>query len=179
MQTAHELFLHGLGDIRDGERQLIEALGKHVEQSSNPQLKKGFEQHQQQTRKQVERLEQVFQNLGEEPEETECKGIKGLVEEHEAFTQEDPAPDILDIESIVGAMKVERYEISEYEALIRLGNMMGHKQAVRLLTQNLREEQQTLKKLDGLSRRLKPENLGMEEKRPSGRSARGRGRRAA
>src|SRR5512142_47899 len=118
MQTAHELFLHGLSDILDGERQLVEALRKMADSAARPELKKAFEQHQAQTEGQVARLEQCFQELGEEPKSTECKGIKGLVEEHETFeSEEEPSPDLLDIESVVGAEKVERYEISEYEAL--------------------------------------------------------------
>lgn len=164
MQTAHELFLHGLSDILDGERQLVEALRKMADSAARPELKKAFEQHQAQTEGQVARLEQCFQELGEEPKSTECKGIKGLVEEHETFeSEEEPSPDLLDIESVVGAEKVERYEISEYEALIRLAQAMGHTKLARLLGQNLREEQQTLRKMEGFAKKLKPENMGMED----------------
>lgn len=184
METAHELFLHGLSDILDGERQLVEALEKHAEQASRPELKKAFESHRQQTEKQVERLEQVFESLGEKPDETECKGIKGLIEEHETFMEEEePSPDLADIESVIGAAKVEAYEINEYEGLIRLGQQMGHRKAVQLLNQNLREEQQTLKKMQAFSKKLKPENMGMEgeesERKASRGAGRGRSRRVA
>lgn len=179
MQTAHEFFLHGLSDILDGERQLVEALGKNAEQASNPQLKRAFEQHKAQTEKQVERLQQVFESLEEEPEQVECKGIKGLIEEHEEFASEEPAEDILDIESTVGASKIERYEIAEYEALIRLARMMKHTEATRLLQQNLKEEQATLRKVEALGKRLKPENMGMEEEEASGGARKKGGRRAA
>ncbi len=172
MQTAHELFLHGLSDILDGERQLVEALTKHAEQASRPDLKKAFEAHRQQTEKQVQRLEQVFESLGERAEDTECKGIKGLIEEHETFMEEDPSPDLADIESVIGAAKVEAYEINEYEGLVRLGQQMGHRKAVQLLNQNLREEQQTLKKMQALGKKLKPQRTGMEGKEPRGRSRR-------
>jgi ferritin-like metal-binding protein YciE len=162
----------------DGEKQLVEALGKNAEQAFDAQLKKAFEQHKTQTEKQVERLQQVFESLGEEPEsDVECKGIKGLVEEGEEFKSEDPSPDLQDIEAAVGASKIERYEIAEYEALIRLSRMMRHTEATRLLTQNLKEEQATLRKIEALSKLLKPENLGMEEEEEGGRK-RG-GRRAA
>ena len=179
METGHEFFLHGLSDILDGERQLVEALGKNAEHASNPQLKKAFEQHQKQTEKQVERLQQVFESIGEEPEsDVECKGIKGLVEEGEEFIEEEGAsPDLIDMEAVVGASKIERYEIAEYEALVRLARMMKHTKAVQLLTQNLKEEQATLKKVEMLARKLKPENMGMEEEEQQG--GRKRGRRAA
>jgi len=168
MQTAHEFFIHGLTDILSAERQLVEALGKQAEESTRPDLKKAFESHREQTQKQVERLEQCFEEIGEEPEETECKGIKGLIEEHDSFVEEeDPSEDLIDIFNVGAATKVERYEISEYEGLIRLATMMGHKKSVKLLNQNLKEEQQTEKKMLGFGKKLKPENMGMGEEEES------------
>ncbi len=163
MQTAHELFLHELSDMLDAERKLVEALGEQAEEASNPQLQKAFAAHQAQTEKQVQRLEQIFEQLEEEPQETECKGLNGLLEELEAFKQEDPSEDILDVFSIGAAQKVESYEINAYESLIRLATEMEHTKAVRLLQQNLKEEQATWKKLDGLAKKIKPERTGHEE----------------
>jgi ferritin-like metal-binding protein YciE len=164
MQTAHELFIHELQDMLDAEQQLVEALGEQAEESSRPELQKAFQSHQEQTRKQIERLHQVFQSIGEEPEEVECKGIRGLIEEHNHFKEEeDPAEDIMDLFNAGAAEKVESYEICAYESLIRLAQEMGHTKAGKLLNQNLKEEQATLKKMQGFSKKLKPENLGMDE----------------
>ncbi len=188
METAHELFIHELGDMLDAEKKLVEALGKQAEESSRPELQKAFQSHQAQTEKQVERLQQVFEDLGEQPEETECKGIKGLIEEHDAFQEEDPSEDLRDIFNVGAAVKVERYEISAYEGLIRLAQQMKHTKAVKLLNQNLKEEQQTARKMESFEKKLKPERMGMgeeqEEESSSGRrqsrgSSRGRSRRAA
>ena len=162
MQTAHELFLHELSDMLDAERKLVEALGEQAEGASNPQLQKAFAAHQVQTEKQVQRIEQIFEQLEEEPQETECKGLNGLLEELEAFKQEDPSEDILDVFSIGAAQKVESYEINAYESLVRLATDMEHTKAVRLLQQNLKEEQATWKKLDGLAKKIKPERTGHE-----------------
>ena len=163
MQTAHELFLHELSDMLDAERKLVEALGEQAEGAANSQLQKAFLAHQTQTEKQVQRLEQVFEQLGDEPQETECKGLNGLLEELETFKEEEPSEDILDVFSIGAAMKVESYEINAYESLIRLATDMEHTKAVRLLQQNLKEEQATWKKLDGLAKKIKPERTGHEE----------------
>ena len=184
MQTGHELFIHEMQDMLDAENKLVEALGKQAEESANEQLKRAFEAHQKQTEKQVERLEQAFESMGESVEETECKGIKGLLEEHDHFKEEeDPAPDILDIFNVGAASKVERYEISAYEGLVRMARMMGHTKAERLLNQNLKEEQATLKKMEAFSKKLKPQQMGMEEskeqgKRPSNARKNGRSRAA-
>ena len=191
MQTAKELFVHELTDMLDAEQKLVEALGEMAEDhSEEPQLQKGFQQHQAQTEKQVERLRQVFQELGEEPEQSECKGIKGLIEERDSFKEEDPADDILAIFDVGAAIKVESYEINAYNSLIDLAEQLDISKATKLLNQNLKEEEQTRTKLEAMSRKFKPDNLGLEEEgeeeeeaRPARRSPasakKGRSRRVA
>lgn len=179
MQTAHELFLHGLSDILDGERKLVDALQEQADSAANEQLQKAFAAHQQQTVKQVERLEQVFEDLGSPPEQTECKGLGGLLEELETFKRaEQPSADILDVFSVGAAAKVESYEIAAYDSLITLARDMGHNKAVKLLQQNLKEEQQTLKKMQGFEKKIKPEQSGMAEEEETA-GARRRSKRVA
>lgn len=193
MQSAKELFIHELTDMLDAEQKLVTALGELSEDhAEEPQLQKGFQAHQKQTEKQVERLQQIFEEVGEEAEETECKGMKGLLEERNSFKEEEePADDILSIFDVGAAIKVESYEISAYNSLIELAKQLDLTKAIRLLNQNLKEEQQTKTKLEAISRKLKPDNLGMEEEdeemeqeqpaRRSAASSRGksRSRRAA
>lgn len=192
MQSAKELFIHELTDMFDAEQKLVTALGELAEDhAEEPQLQKGFQAHQAQTEKQVERLQQIFEQIGEENEETECKGIKGLLEERNSFKEEEePAEDILSIFDVGAAIKVESYEICAYTSLIELAKQLDLTKAIRLLNQNLKEEQQTKTKLEAISRKLKPDNLGMEEEeaeeeeRPARRSAgssrgKSRSRRAA
>ena len=164
MQTAHELFIHELQDMLSAERQLIEALKEQEERATAADLKKALSSHRDQTEGQAERLEQCFEEIGEEPEETECEGIAGLLEEYKTFVEEeDPSDDILDTVTISAASKVESYEINAYNSLIRLADDMGHTKVVRLLNQNLKEEQQTHSKLEKLASKIKPQDLGMEE----------------
>ena len=191
MQSAKELFIHELTDMLDAEQKLVTALGELAEDhAEEPQLQKGFQAHQTQTEKQVERLQQIFEQIGEEAEETECKGMKGLLEERNSFKEEEePADDILSIFDVGAAIKVESYEISAYNSLVELAKQLDLTKAIRLLNQNLKEEQQTKTKLKAISRKLKPDNLGMEEEgeeeeRPARRSAassrgKSRSRRAA
>lgn len=170
MQSAKELFTHELTDMLDAEQKLVEALGQLADDhSEEPQLQKAFQSHQAQTEKQVERIRQVFEELDEEPEETECKGMRGLIEERDSFKQEeDPADDILAVFDIGAAIKVESYEISAYNSLIELAQQLDLNKAVKLLNQSLKEEEQTRTKLEGLSRKMKPDNLGLEEEEEEG-----------
>lgn len=159
MQTAQELFLHELREMLDAEHRILEILSEQREESSSTSLQSAFQAHHKQTESQIERLEQCFQLIGAESQQIECAGIKGLREERESMIREDPSEDILDVFNIASAIKVERYEISSYESLIRLAGLIKQSSIVRLLRRNLTEEEQTLGKMTTLASRIKPEKL--------------------
>ena len=182
MQTGHELFVHGMSDILDGERQLVEALQELENDSTSSQLKKAFASHRKETEQQVERLNQCFELVGESPKSSECKGIKGLVEEKKAFMEEDPAEDILDVFHVGAAIKTETYEICEYKSLIQMAREMKHTKVAQLLAQNLKEERAALKKMESFHKKLKPEEMMTEEQQQKAQASPAqirRGKRAA
>ena len=180
MQTGHELFVHGLNDMVDAERQLVKALSENASDSSREDLRKAFERHRKETEGQIERLEQCFQLLGEEQEDTECHGIRGLIAETKSFEQEDPSDDLVDVFNVGAAIKVESYEICEYESLVDMAREMKHTKVAQLLSQNLKEEKATLKKMEAFSKKVKPkEMMNQEQRRKASSSAGTRKRRAA
>jgi ferritin-like metal-binding protein YciE len=183
METGHELFVHGLNDILDGENQLVEALQQLENDSTNSALKKAFAMHRRQTEGHVQRLEKCFNLLGEEPEDSECAGIRGLIEEKKSFMEEDPAEDILDVFHVGAAIKTELYEIAEYESLVSEAREMKHSDVAKLLAENLAEEKATLKKMKEFKKRIKPEQMMNDEQQrkavsSASRSSRGRKRAA-
>lgn len=150
--NIHDLFEHELKDIYDAESKLVEALKKQAAESTDPTLRAAFQAHQKETEIQKGRVEQVFEIWGKEPNRGEgCDGIDGLLEEHKAFKDHDPRPEILDVFNITAAQKVERYEITAYEGLIRIADKLGLDDAVELLNQNLEEEEATLEKLTAMA----------------------------
>jgi len=163
MQTGHEFFVHGLSDMMDAEHQLVDALKENAKDSSRADLKKAFEQHRKETEGQIGRLQQCFELLGEEPENTECHGIRGLVAEKKAFTEEDPSDDLIDVFNVGAAIKAESYEICEYESLVEMAREMKHTKVAQLLSQNLKEEKATLKKMEAFSQKVKPARMMSEE----------------
>ncbi|HEY3353994.1 MAG TPA: DUF892 family protein [Polyangia bacterium] len=163
MQNAREFFVHELADMYDAEHKVISELDEQIRESSRPDVQKAFTQHKAQTERQVQRVEQCFSEIGQQPEACECAGIRGLVDEHEHFKQEQPSKDLLDLFNVDAAMKVEHYEIAAYESLTRLAQDLGYGKSYKLLSQNMKEEQQMLKKMEGLSKRVKPAQLGIED----------------
>jgi len=163
MHTGHEMFVHELNDMMDAERQLLDILQQNAEESSRGDLRKAFAEHRKQTEGQIERLEQCFELLGEDQQDTECHGIKGLAAEKEAFTQEDPSEDLVDVFNVEAGVKAESYEICSYESLIEMAREMKHSQVAKLLGQNLKEEQATLRKMEAFRKKVKPNQLMSEE----------------
>lgn len=168
METARELFVHEVNDLLDGERKILEALQEQEKEAQRSELKKILAQHYDQTEGQIERLEQVLEELGEDAESVVCHGVVGLIEEKHSLMEEEPSEELLDIINVAAGIKVEHYEIGSYQTVIRLGQQLGLRDAVRLLKQSLKEEQQALKKLEGLSKKLKPTQTGMQQTAKAG-----------
>lgn len=163
MQSAKELFTHELGDMIDAENKILNIIDETLEQTQNPQMQKALEQHRTQTENQIQRLQQCFEALGEEAEETECKGILGLKQEKEEFMEEEPSEEVLEAFNIGAAIKVEHYEIAAYTSLMGMAQKLGLNKAAKLLGQNLKEEQQMLKKCEAVDKKFKPQATGITE----------------
>jgi len=109
----------------------------------NPKLKEAFEKHLAQTRMHVERLNNVFELLGEEAEAKPCRAMLGLVEEGKEKMQEGRDKDDIDadLDLITAAQKVEHYEISGYGTARSLARMIGEHEVWKLLSHTLGEEE--------------------------------------
>jgi len=159
VETLDELFEHELEDIYYAEHELIDVLEELADQTDHEEATQAFEDHREETQDQVDRLEEVFEMVDEPPEEEECEGIQGLVEEHEEFLDMDPSQEVLDVFNLTSAQKTEHYEISAYENLVVLANQLGMEDAADLLHQNLREEEQTLEDLQELTQQFDYETV--------------------
>jgi len=84
-----ELYIDELKDLYNAENQLVKALPKMAKAASSDELRQGFEEHLEQTKGHVQRLEKIFQALGESPKGKKCKGMEGLIEEGSEAMEED------------------------------------------------------------------------------------------
>ncbi len=152
LESLENLLLHEVKDLYHAEKQLIKALPKVAKKASSPQLKSAVEEHLQQTETHVNRLERVFELLGQPAKGVKCKGMKGILEEGEDDMSEKGTPETLDAAIIMAAQKVEHYEIAAYGSAATWADMMGRKDIKELLGQTLDEEEKTDKKLTELAR---------------------------
>jgi ferritin-like metal-binding protein YciE len=153
IQTMDDLLLHGLKDIFYAENQIVRALPKMIDKATNRELTKGLQSHLEETKKQIARLEQVFQKLGEEPQGAKCPAIDGLITEADEVAGEVADKDVLDAAIVGAAQSVEHYEIARYGTLIAWAESLGHDDIIRLLTTNLNEEKAADKKLSTVALR--------------------------
>ena len=139
-----ELLYNELRDLYHAENQLVKALPKMAKASNNPELKKAFEEHLEQTEGHVSRLEEAFDLLGEKARAKVCPVMMGLVQEgKETITEGKKMDDNLaDLALIAAAQKVEHYEISGYGTLRTMAEKLGEDQVASLLSQTESEEKQ-------------------------------------
>jgi len=151
MDSLDALFEDELRDVYDAERQIVKALPKMVKAAASPELRSALEAHLEETREQVDRLEQVFSVLDLKARGKHCPGMAGIIEEGKALMDQDGAEAVLDAGLIAGAQRVEHYEITAYGTLVAWAQSLGHKQVVSLLQATLDEEKAADKKLSALA----------------------------
>ena len=146
-----KVFEETLKDIYWAEKYLTKALPKMSKAAYDEDLRAAFDEHLQQTEEQVERLDQVFEQLGKKAAGKKCPAMEGLVEEgKEAIDEYDPGF-ARDAALIISAQKIEHYEIATYGSLKAHAEMMGEQEIASLLDQTLQEESETDEKLTELS----------------------------
>lgn len=154
IKTVHEAFLHELSDTYDAESQISKALPELVSKAQNAQVKQGLQEHLAETEQQIKNLEQVFTSLGEKPKKVNCKGMAGILSENTSTLKEIEQKALIDGAIVGGGSKVEHYEIASYRGLVEKARLMGHKEAQRLLKQNLQQEEQMAQRLEQLEKQL-------------------------
>jgi ferritin-like metal-binding protein YciE len=159
-----EFFIDTLKDIYWAEKALTKALPKMSKSATSAELKKAFDEHLEVTKKQIERLEDVFEEMGMKPQAKKCEAMQGLVEESESIiseTKDDTST--RDAALIIAAQKVEHYEIASYGGLVQLAKTLNKKGIANTLAATLKEEKTADEKLTQVAEgRINVEAAGEE-----------------
>ena len=149
-----ELLVDELKDLYSAENQIVKALPKMSKAAGSPELKRAFERHLEETRRQVERLDQIGGELDVRLTGKRCKGMTGLIDEGKELIAEDMDQDALDAGLIGAAQKVEHYEIASYGSARTFAEMMGDTRSAEILQEILDEEMATDQRLTELAERI-------------------------
>ncbi len=149
--TLHDLLITKMQSLYDVEHEITKALPKMAKAASDAELKSGFEEHLEQTKGQIERLEKAFELLNEKPKKLKSEAIRGLIADGEWVIKNVEGSEALDANLIAAAQYVEHYEIAGYGSAVEWAREMGHTEVADLLEETLEEEEATDEKLNELA----------------------------
>lgn len=151
LESLNDLYLAELRDLYSAEDQIIKALPKVIEKTTSPELRQALQNHLEETRGHVTRLEHVFEMHGEEAKKQKCKGMQGVLDEGSEMLGYDATPDVRDAAIISACQRVEHYEMAAYGSVRTYAEQMGHDRAAALLQETLDEESAADKKLTDIA----------------------------
>ena len=165
MNNLHDVLLDTIKDLYHAEKQLVKALPKMAKGAHADDLRAAFEEHLEVTEGQVERLEEVFNEMDESPKAKTCHGMLGILEEGKEVLekQKNGNPAALDAALIAAAQKVEHSEIAAYGSARAFAETLGMKRVAELLEQTLQEEEDADEKLSDLAESEVNEAAASEE----------------
>lgn len=151
LNDLKDLLIDQMNDLYDAEHQILDALPKMIDKSSNDDLKKALRQHRRETERQVERLEKAYGHLDTEPKRAECKGMKGIIAEGEEMISSGKSDHTRDAAIIAAAQHVEHYEMAGYGCARTYANRLDVEEIPNLLQETLSEEKEADQKLTGIA----------------------------
>ncbi len=160
-----EVLIDELRDMYSAENQLIKALPKLAKGTKNRKLKELFSAHLEETKGQVERLKEVFDQLEEKPTGSHCNGMEGVIEEGADALEKNEEGASFDSGLIGAALRTEHYEIAGYQASIAMAKALGMTEIASLLTENLEEEVTAAEKITAAARPILAESVAEPETR--------------
>ena len=149
--SLRDLFIEQLQDLYDAEHQLVKALPKMASAATSDELRTAFKEHLEKTKGHVERLEEIFEQLGERAKGQKCRGMEGLIKEGSEVISEDMQDDVKDAALIAAAQRVEHYEIAGYGTVRNYATLLEESEAADLLEQTLEEEKEADQTLSGIA----------------------------
>lgn len=158
-----DLFQETLADLYDAEKQIVAALPKIIAASSSEALSTALEQHLEETKEQVTRLDNIFERIAAQPDAAECKVMQAMLAEGEKLISEYGKSPALDVALVAAARKVEHYEIAGYTAASALAEVLGQQDAFDLLEETLEEETEADATLAEVAESILSGDAGEEE----------------
>jgi ferritin-like metal-binding protein YciE len=152
IKSLRDLFETELRYAYDCEQKLVKkGLPSMAEAATSPELRSALEQHLQETRNQVSRLDRVFSIIGSEPKTEDDDVLDEMTSSTKDMIGDIDQGNLRDAALIVSGNKVEHYEMALYGSLISFAQQLGFQEAARLLGETLNEEKAADTKLTQLA----------------------------
>lgn len=153
IENLKKLWVHELKDLYNAEHQILDAMPSMLEAAQDEDLKNAFRSHEKTTRKQVSRLEKIFETLEFEPRGHHCAGMEGLIKEANSVIKSISEPDVRDAALVAASQRIEHYEMAGYGVARTFAEKLGEYDAADLLQESLNEESMADQRLTRLAER--------------------------
>src|SRR6185503_17101280 len=139
IKSLNDLFLRELGDLYSSETQLVRVIPRLAAATMSLELKLALEKHLEKTTFHVNRLQEIFANLGHVPVKMTCQGMKGLIRECEDAVKSTEKSSARDAAIIGATQRVVHYEIAGYGTAENHASLLGYNRIQELLHETLQE----------------------------------------
>lgn len=147
VDTLQDFYLEELRVLYNAENQILKVYPRMANSANSPALRKAFEDHIDETRIHVTRLETIFEGLGTDPNGEECRAMEAILAEAEAVFLGDMPDAVKDAALIAAAQRVEHYEIAGYGCVRTYAEVLGDAQSMERLNETLQDEGDADKRL--------------------------------
>jgi ferritin-like metal-binding protein YciE len=151
LETLEDVFVEQIADLYSAEQQLVEALPKMAGAAHSEELRKALQEHLEETKGHVQRLQQVMNDVPQTVPQETCEAMQGLIREGEEIIGANGDGAAVDAALIAAAQRVEHYEIAAYGTARTLADQLGYDRAEDLLDDTLDEESKADKLLTKLA----------------------------
>jgi len=158
VETMQELLVDELKDLYSAEKQIVRAIPKLAKAVSTPELQAALLAHLEETKAQVERLEQIGELSGKKLTGKTCVGMKGVLEEGSEVLEDIQKGLVRDAALISASQRVEHYEMAGYGSAREFAKTLGLSEVASLLDETLAEEKEADKKLSLISKQVNSES---------------------
>jgi len=159
--TPEEIFSFKLGSALTMEHDSLEMLGELASTTPRPELRELFNSHAEETRQQIANLEQCFELLGEQVNDSPSPATKGLAKEGKSTISKTNSS-IVDAVLLAAGLETEHYEIAVYETLVNAAGARGAKDVAKLLQHNLDQEIAASEKIKDAAKRIAHDGIAVD-----------------
>jgi len=150
LDNLRELYVDQIQHLHSAETQICEALPDVVEAATDTELKRVLEDHLQETREQLLQLEDILDHTAGQPESKQSKAIAALIDESKDLIADAKNEKVRDAAIITTWLRIERYEITAYEAVRDFSEIIGETSHANLHEHSLQEEKKAAAALTNL-----------------------------
>ncbi|HEV2126941.1 MAG TPA: DUF892 family protein [Chloroflexota bacterium] len=160
MQSAQDLLLFDLSYMHVFEQHNVETLQQLVQEVSSEEARQPLQHHLEETREQVQLLEQIFQTMGQQPQQVTPHAVRGLKQDHDTFGSKKPSPEVLTMFDLGAAAKVEHMEVACYRGLLMKAQAMGQQEIAGILQRILQQEEDAVTEIEAAIQQLSQQMAG-------------------